>query len=136
MIVQKILANGCCLCRKVRYSISAPIRNLCYCHCESCRRAVGSAFVAWGTVDANAFDVVAGHMRIVKSSADVSRGFCADCGTSLTYQRASRSSDMDFTLATLEDPSRYAPEAHIWVQNKLSWVQINDGLPQYQTVIS
>lgn len=134
MIMQS--ASGYCFCKKVRYSISAPVRNLCYCHCESCRRAVGSVFVAWGTVDASAFNVLAGRLSIVNTSKHVSRGFCAECGSSLTYQHALRSGEIDFTLASLEDPSMYAPQVHIWVQDKLSWVQINDGLPQYSTVVS
>lgn len=133
MIMQSI--RGHCFCRKVRYSISGPVRDLCYCHCESCRRAVGSVFVAWGTVDAGAFEVLAGRLSIVNSSKGVSRGFCAECGSSLTYQNALRSGELDFTLVSLEDPSMYAPKAHIWVEDKLPWVKINDGLTQYPTVV-
>lgn len=127
--------NGHCFCRKVRYSISGPVRDLCYCHCESCRRAVGSVFVAWGTVDAGAFKVMAGRLSIVNSSKGISRGFCAECGSSLTYQNVLRSGEIDFTLVSLEDSSMYAPKAHIWVEDKLPWVKINDGLPQYPTVV-
>ena len=131
--MNSVSLKGRCCCEKVRYLISGPARNLCYCHCESCRRAVGSAFVAWGTVDASGFQIVAGDLRVVNTSKDVARGFCADCGSSLTYQHALRSSEIDFTLASLEIPSMYAPQAHIWVQDKLPWVQLNDGLPQYPT---
>jgi len=134
--MQQILANGHCLCKKVRYSIAGQVRNLCYCHCQSCRRAIGAAFVAWGTVDASDFAIVTGRLRIVNSSMGVARGFCGECGSSLTYQHELRSSEIDFTLVSLEDPSIYVPEAHIWVKDKLSWVQINDSLPQYQTVLS
>lgn len=128
-------ANGHCFCKKVQYSISEPVRDLCYCHCESCRRAVGSAFVAWGTVDTAAFNILAGRLSFVNSSKGVSRGFCAECGSSLTYQNALRSGEIDFTLVSLEDSSLYAPQAHIWVEDKLPWVNINDDLPQYQTVV-
>jgi hypothetical protein len=95
---------------------------------------VGAPFVAWGTVDANAFDIVAGRLETVNSSKDVIRGFCVACGSSLTYQNASRPGEIDFTVVTLEDPSMYPPAAHIWVKDKLPWVKINDSLPQYQTV--
>ena len=129
-------ANGRCLCNGVRFEISGLVRNLCYCHCESCRRAVGAPFVAWGTVDADVFKVVAGHLSIVNSSKNVTRGFCEKCGSSLTYQEAMRSGEIDFTLVSLDDPSRCPPEMHIWVKDKLSWVQLDDALPQYQTVMN
>ena len=45
-----------------------------------------------------------------------------------------------FALAATRSTSRWprwrisaalSPQAHIWVQDKLPWVQINDSLPQY-----
>ena len=34
-------------------------------------------------------------------------------------------------LATLDDAARFAPQMHVWVGDKLPWVSISDGLPQY-----
>ena len=39
--------------------------------------------------------------------------------------------DIDLTLATLDEPQRLAPAMHVWVQDKLPWLSIDDGLPQY-----
>jgi hypothetical protein len=90
--------------------------------------------VAWGTVDVSNFVITKGHLAIVNSSTSVERGFCRNCGTSLTYQHASRKHEIDFTLGSLGDPAALVPRYHIWVQDKLSWVNIDDGLPQHQTV--
>jgi hypothetical protein len=125
---------GRCYCKRVRFEASGPVRNLCICHCESCRRAAGAAFVAWGTVDADKFRILEGAPAAVRISAEVERTFCKDCGSSLTYRHTLRAGDLDFTLVSLDDPAALAPRMHIWVQDKLSWVQLNDGLPQYQTV--
>jgi hypothetical protein len=92
--------------------------------------------VAWGTVDADKFSIADGTLRTVNSSADAIRGFCAKCGSSLTYRRISRPGEIDFTLASLDDPTSYAPRTHIWVKDKLPRVQLNDGLPQFETVAS
>ena len=36
--------TGGCLCGAIRYEVTAePIRTFC-CHCDSCRKATGSAF--------------------------------------------------------------------------------------------
>ena len=125
---------GRCYCGKVRFSASGPVRNLCICHCESCRRAAGAAFVAWGTVDADHFKLLSGGTSVIRTSAEVERTFCTHCGSSLTYHHTVRDGDLDFTLASLDDPSALVPRMHIWVQDKLPWIELSDGLPQFQTV--
>ena len=125
---------GRCYCGKVRFSITGPVRNLCICHCESCRRAAGAAFVGWGTVNTDRFKILSGERSAVKPSAEVERTFCNHCGSSLTYCHALRAGELDFTLVSLDDPAALAPRMHIWVQDKLPWVMLNDGLPQFQTV--
>jgi hypothetical protein len=125
---------GRCYCGQLRYTASGEIRSLCYCHCESCRRATGALFVAWGTVDRNNFAVTRGVSSFVRLHADVERGFCGACGSQITYSHTARAAEIDFTLGTLDAPEELRPTRHIWVQDKLPWVQIDDGLPQYLTV--
>jgi hypothetical protein len=42
--------------------------------------------------------------------------------------------DVDFTLVSLDAAAGIEPQMHIWVQDKLPWVHINDGRPQFKTV--
>ena len=126
---------GRCYCRKFCFSVEEPVRNLCVCHCESCRRAAGAAFVAWGTVDDGCFHVLSGTLSLISTSAEVERGFCGACGTSLTYRHVRRNGEIDFTLVSLDDPTLLQPREHIWVQDKLPWIEIADGRPQYQTAV-
>src|SRR5687767_8516305 len=106
---------GHCLCKQVQFSVHGDVRDLCCCHCESCRRAAGAPFVAWGTVDVDKLVITKGHLAIVNSSTNVERGFCSNCGASLTYQHISRNHEIDFTLASLDNPAVLAPRYHIWV---------------------
>lgn len=123
---------GGCLCGGVRFRVTGEASNLCYCHCESCRRAVGAPMVAWGTFAHDRFVITKGELAERRSSPQVVRGFCANCGTSITYGHDKRPAEIDVTLATLDDPSQLEPEAHIWVQDKLPWVNIDDGRPAFQ----
>jgi hypothetical protein len=122
---------GGCFCGAVGYEVSGAPRFLCYCHCESCRRAAGSPAVAWGTFERSGFRVTRGRMREFNSSPKVMRGFCADCGSCLTYSHEGRPGDIDVTLATLEEAANLAPTLHVWVADKLPWVRIEDGMPQF-----
>lgn len=122
---------GGCLCGAVRYVASGSARNLCYCHCSSCRRAAGSPSVPWGTFERANFRLTRGHLSEYRSSAHVTRGFCAACGTSLTFRNDARATEVDVTLASLDEPALLAPQMHVWVEDKLPWVSIADSLPQY-----
>jgi hypothetical protein len=123
--------SGGCLCGAVRYELSGAARNLCCCHCESCRRAAGAPAVAWGTFARERFRVTRGELAEYRSSPAVTRGFCAGCGSSLTYRHDARPAEIDVTLASLDDPSPFAPQMHVWVRDKLPWESIDDALPQF-----
>jgi hypothetical protein len=124
---------GGCLCGAVRFEVSGPASCLCYCHCASCRRAAGAALVAWGTFAHAGFRITRGQLARRHSSPPVERGFCATCGGALTYRHAGRPAEIDVTLASLEAAAQLAPTMHVWVTDKLPWVPIADGLPQYPT---
>ena len=129
-----VVNRGGCLCGRVRFEARGPVTSLCFCHCQSCRRAVGAAPVAWGTVEDAGFAVTRGELAIYHSSPNVSRGFCPHCGTSLTYKNSERPGEVDVTLATLDEAAALVPVRHIWVQDDVAWPAGADGLPRYATV--
>jgi putative acetyltransferase len=127
---------GRCLCGQIRYETRAEPEFVCICHCESCRRATGSAMVAWATFRESMVTITQGTLQRRESSPGVTRGHCAACGTHITYQHVGRPGAMDITLSTFDGPLALEPTAHIWVADKLPWVQICDGLQQYQETVT
>ena len=71
-----------------------------------------------------------GAIGRVKSSADIARGFCEACGTSLFTERAA-SGVIGLTCGSLDIPDDFHPTEHIWTSSKQGWVKMDDGLPQY-----
>lgn len=126
---------GRCLCGQIRYETYAEAEFVCICHCESCRRATGSVMVAWATFRESMVRIIRGTLERRESSPGVTRGHCAACGTHISYQHVGRPGAMDITLATFEDPSAFTPTAHIWMADKLPWVHVSDGLPQYRETV-
>jgi len=123
--------TGGCLCGAVRYRATGAPRYLCYCHCESCRRAAGAASVPWATFARDGFEFTAAAPVQYRSSTHVLRGFCGTCGSSLTYRNEARPAEVDVILTSLDQPALLAPAAHVWVSDKLPWVHIGDQLPQH-----
>ncbi len=78
--------SGGCLCGRVRYRTSGPLRPVIACHCEQCRRTSGH-FVAASRVPLSGFRVEREDgLRWYESSPGIHRGFCAVCGSSLFWQ--------------------------------------------------
>ena len=124
--------EGGCLCGGVRYRVAAEPRTSAICHCVSCRRASGAQSVAWVVFPSGAFSFVSGDPAEFRSSAEVSRTFCGRCGTSLTYRHGGDPDSIDLTVASLDDPDEFPPARHIWLEDKVGWESVDDGLPRFE----
>jgi hypothetical protein len=60
------------------------------------------------------------------------RSFAACCGTHLFIEDTRDSEMIDVTIASLDDPTPFAPEKAIWLEDKLPWVTLNESLPKFQ----
>ena len=125
-----VLSGGCC-CGAVRYETTEHVFHATICHCATCRRSAGAPSVAWFSVHLSDFDIISGSLASYQSSLHVTRGFCAECGTQLTYQRDDCPSEIDITLCSLDDPEITRPDDHTFVDFRLSWMVPGDDLPQF-----
>jgi hypothetical protein len=123
--------EGGCLCGAIRYRVSGRPSNTMVCHCRTCRRAAASPAVAWVTFALADFRLLRGEPAEFRSSAPVRRGFCAKCGTPLTYARGDAPSTVDITTCSLDDPAAFPPTHHSWLSHDLAWVKFGDGLPAF-----
>jgi len=123
--------EGGCLCGAVRYRVIDQPLAQALCHCRSCRLASGAPSVAWAVFLASEFAFVLGTPNSYRSSSRVVRTFCGNCGTPLTYQHASRQDKIDVTTVTLDSPDDFPPTKEIWIEHKVAWETLNDGLEHY-----
>ncbi|WP_044564283.1 GFA family protein [Azospirillum sp. B4] len=119
--------SGGCQCGAVRYHSTMAAEGVHFCHCRMCQRAVGNVFAALAVVRKETVTWT-GQPSFYASSSVAERGFCARCGTPLTF--AYPDSDwMSFTIGSLDDPEAAVPEVHCGVESRLSWLHVQDGLP-------
>ena len=123
--------TGGCLCGRIRYRAQGVPDNPSHCHCETCRRASGAAFVSWATFPGDGFTFTDGKPARYDSSAIAFRRFCPDCGTQLTFQFHDSPDRIDLTLASLDHPEAIVPLDHIWTKRRIPWIRLADGLPQF-----
>jgi hypothetical protein len=123
--------QGGCFCGAVRYLVTAEPFNSTLCHCTMCRRSTGAPCVAWFTVPRAGMQFTAGSLAYYASSPGVLRGFCAGCGTQITFEDARSPEERDVTTASLDDPEAVPPGDHIYMQSHLRWLQLADSLPRF-----
>lgn len=127
------MIRGSCLCGSVRYEIRGPLGPSSHCHCSMCRKVHGAAFGSYARVQQSDFVLLSGAEDIAsyQSSPGVTRTFCRKCGSTLQFIRATRRDTFALALGTLDDDPGVRPSMHIYVETKVSWIDINDGLPQH-----
>ena len=126
-----VVHQGGCLCGAVRYRITRESVARTLCHCRSCRLASGAPSLAWTVVHAGDLHHDGGLPTEFESSPGIFRGFCARCGTSLTWRSAAKPATIDVTTASLDAPDAFGPTKEIWVEHRLAWEAPNPTLPQY-----
>lgn len=124
--------SGGCLCGQLRYAIDGDVIDAGFCHCRLCQRSSGAPTVAWLTLPVSGFCYTRGRPAVFASSEKFQREFCAACGTQIAFRAIQAPKTIDVTLGSLDQPSAIAPQYHIWCQSRVSWLHINDELPQYQ----
>jgi hypothetical protein len=126
------LAVGGCRCGAIRVRARGQAAGVIYCHCSDCRRSSGapvSLFVGYRTEQV---DNERGMLKIYESSPGVSRCFCGDCGTPLSYQDERLPGEIYVPMGVFDVPEAFEPEMHDWVSQRIGWLDIRDGLPRYQ----
>ncbi len=86
----------------------------------------------WGSVPRADLIVAAtkGEPRKI-AHANRIRSFAACCGTHLFFEDTKDSDAIDVTIASLDDPTPFAPTKVIWLEDKLPWVVIDESLPSF-----
>ena len=120
--------TGGCMCGKVRFRAQVRDDEAYLCHCRMCQRASGNVSLAMKNM--KKADVVwEGEPDWYVSSPIARRPFCASCGTSLGFEFPD-SENMDLTVASFDDPSRFHPKHHFGVESMhRAWLN-TEGLPE------
>lgn len=118
----KIVHEGGCYCGQYRYAIIGDVVSAGLCHCENCRKAIGAQAVAWVLLKREVFKVLQGSLHRYKTDTGAWRGFCPDCGTSVSYESPKRPDEIDITTGTLDDPNQFPPKWDAFDDEKLTWV--------------
>lgn len=103
--------TGGCQCGRIRYEATVEGVDAYLCHCRMCQRASGGVSIAFRNVRRSEVTWTREPDRYASSPIAL-RGFCSVCGTPLTFEYVDGSENLDLTIGSFDDPSRFRPVSH------------------------
>ncbi len=126
--------RGRCHCNQVAFEVSPPTDFCSHCHCESCRRIHGAGFVTWTSVPESQLTMNSGKdlLKEYHSSPTSVWISCSHCSSPLFQKTENSPGKTYIALSSLIDPLDRIPECHVSFEERVSWIIVNDGLPQHK----
>jgi hypothetical protein len=126
--VHSAALTGGCLCGAVRFSCDEPPSLVSYCHCRMCQKQTGAPFSVMANFSRDALKWSGKPRKLRRSSPLAVRGFCADCGSPLSFEYGD-SDHISVSVGALDHPQRVTPTQHGGIESKIPWVTIDEHLP-------
>jgi hypothetical protein len=129
-----IPADGGCDCRAVRYRLRrAPMFVHC-CHCSWCQRESGAAFALNAMIEADQVELLGGEPDWVDTPSASGKGQkiarCPVCRIALWSCYSGAGALVRFVrVGTLDQPSRFPPDIHIFTSTKQPWIVLPPNTP-------
>jgi len=119
------VVSGGCGCGAIRYAYSGdPILAL-NCHCRDCQYSSGSAFSSFIVIWKTGFEWVKGEPKYFLKKSDsgnpLHRGFCENCGSSVSILEPARPKLILIYAGSLDDPGEHQPTMDIFVDSAQPW---------------
>lgn len=116
--------TGSCLCGTVRYTVKGPFKAAANCHCNTCKKSVGSAFQSLAFAEEDNFALVAGRDQLAayRVSDRAVKHFCRTCGTPIYNLHSNFPGNCLVTLGSLDVPALVTPAVNVYCENMLPWV--------------
>ena len=126
--------TGRCRCGAIRWEITGETLWQVHCHCDDCRRATSSAFTSYiGVLHENV--QWTGPAPVAhNTSPGVERSHCGDCGSPILFVSQVWPDEAHLFAASLDDPSQFQPQAHVFWAERVAWGDVHDSLPKYPTL--
>jgi hypothetical protein len=124
--------TGRCQCGGISFTVEGTPRDVHFCHCSMCRRAVGNAFATLVWLERAQLAWTGETPATYASSKIADRGFCPSCGTPLFLQYRN-SSQIAVMAGSFDDAAGFRPTHHYGIEARLPWADIGESLPAYPT---
>ena len=125
--------TGGCVCGAIRYECTAEPTLMFLCHCRDCQRSSGGPYAPVVYLPARAFKLTRGTLHHYDTPGTVGapnhRGFCRECGSSISGAKGA--GGIGVNASSLDDPSWFRPQLHMWAADAQPWDHLDPNIPQF-----
>ncbi|HEY5819859.1 MAG TPA: GFA family protein [Mesorhizobium sp.] len=118
--MSETVRTGGCQCGAVRFRIRGELGRASICHCRMCQKAFGGFFGPLVTAPKDGVEWTREAPSYFQSSVNIDRGFCARCGTPLTYRTPD---GIDIAIGAFDERDDLVPRIQVNPQSKLPWLE-------------
>ncbi|WP_166297766.1 MULTISPECIES: GFA family protein [unclassified Bradyrhizobium] len=124
--------EGGCTCRNVRYRLTGRPLIVHACHCTWCQRETGTVHALNAMYEAERVEHIAAEPEIVDTPSASGKGQkiarCPICKVAVWSNYPGSGPAVRFVrVGTLDDPSQFPPDAHIFTSSRQPWVTFSPG---------
>ncbi len=123
--------SGGCQCGAVRFRVEGQLGDVSVCHCRMCQKAFGGFYAPLVSTRGATVTWTRGERQTYRSSNFVDRGFCAKCGTPLTYEAPD---GLALAIGAFDHPEAIVPVTQFGLESKLPYSDGIAALPAHHTV--
>ena len=128
--------TGGCACGAIRYEIAGTPMFMPDCQCRDCQRMSGTGHGSYLTFPSRQSVKLTGEAKHWDMMSDrgivKTRGFCPSCGSPVYLLSAAMPEAFTVHAASLDDPSRYKPQAVMYTVSGYAWDQLDPALPKFE----
>jgi hypothetical protein len=121
-----IVHTGACMCGAVKFEAHGTPKWVGYCHCQSCRKHTGAPMSAYAGYERDHVRFLTPKPRYYSSSEGVRRGFCGECGSTLSYEGERWPTEIHFHIGAFDRPEDFPPTGHAFKEERLPWLHVDD----------
>lgn len=126
--------TGSCLCGKVEYMYSGPVKVFQYCHCSRCQKFTGSAHASNIIINPDSFCWTRGEELVGRYELPEAKyfatSFCKNCGSSLPWLSKTGKA-LIVPAGGLNDDPVVRPKHNIYFADRASWYVEPASLVKY-----
>jgi len=129
--------EGGCGCGAVRYRMIGEPIMVHNCHCRLCQQQTGSTSVVNAFIETERIELMRGSLAdsILAGGSGNPHTIrrCTECGTALWSHYARLGTlGAGVRVGTLDDAFSLTPDVVIFIESKMPWVALPDGIPAFE----
>ena len=122
--------RGGCNCGAVRIEAEGEPMRVGLCHCMTCRKETGSAFMAFAVWDRSQVKINGPTQSWIQSTDH--RHFCPACGSTL-FGTHDSDTEIEVRIGCLDTaPSGLTPEYELWIGRRERWMSAIPNAAQHR----